>query len=129
MRIPKKYGQSRVDKCPFCDKQATTTNDQMIPVCLAHKKEFLDDMKCICGEELDVRVGKFGVFFSCMKCGNMNLRKVLEINPKPIPKNQTTTESNSNNYNNSSQSSSSKNKEKKHPVIIETDSNDPRFFE
>ena len=30
--------------------------------------------------------GKFGVFFKCMKCGNINLRKVMEfntINPKP----------------------------------------------
>jgi len=30
--------------------------------------------------------GKFGVFFSCRSCGNMNLRKVMEFNqiaPKP----------------------------------------------
>jgi len=25
--------------------------------------------------------GKFGIYFNCMKCGNMSLKKVLEINP------------------------------------------------
>jgi len=40
-------------------------------------------MKCICGETMDMMSGKYGPFFSCMKHGNMNLRKALEINPLP----------------------------------------------
>ncbi len=80
MFIPKKYGQSKVDTCPFCQKQATTMNKQAVPVCSGHKEETLDDMRCVCGSALDMLHGKFGVFFSCIKCGNMNLRKVLEFN-------------------------------------------------
>ncbi|MBS3113625.1 hypothetical protein J4448_00840 [Candidatus Woesearchaeota archaeon] len=85
MFIPKIYGQSRIDKCPFCDKQATVMSKQDVPVCLSHKEEKLDDLKCVCGSSLEMLHGKFGVFFSCIKCGNMNLNKVLEfntINPK-----------------------------------------------
>ncbi len=80
MHIPKRYGQSKIDKCPFCQKHATTLNKQQVPVCASHKEELLDDLKCVCGSTLDILQGKFGVFFSCMKCGNMNLRKVMEIN-------------------------------------------------
>ena len=80
MYIPKKYGQSKVDKCPFCDKHATNTNRQKVPVCQSHKDEYLDGLKCVCGSTLEVLHGKFGVFFSCIKCGNMNLKKVMEIN-------------------------------------------------
>ena len=80
MFIPKKYGQSKVDKCPFCQKQATSMNGQNVPVCSSHKKEVLDNLKCVCGSTLEVLHGKFGAFFSCIKCGNMNLNKVLEIN-------------------------------------------------
>ena len=80
MFIPKRYGQSKVDKCPFCDKQATAMNAQKVPVCGSHREESLDGLKCACGSSLNILYGKFGVFFSCMKCGNMNLRKVLEIN-------------------------------------------------
>ena len=80
MYIPKKYGQSKVDKCPFCDKHATTANRQKVPVCQAHKDEYLDGLKCACGSTLDVLHGKFGAFFSCIKCGNMSLKKVMEMN-------------------------------------------------
>ena len=80
MHIPNKYGKSKVDNCPFCQKQAITLNSQKVPVCLTHKEESLDGFKCACGSTLELLNGKFGVFFSCIKCGNMNLRKVLEIN-------------------------------------------------
>ncbi|MBI1935720.1 hypothetical protein HYS31_04735 [Candidatus Woesearchaeota archaeon] len=80
MHIPKRYGQSRVDMCPFCRKHATSMNSQKVPVCQSHKKETLGDLKCACGSTLDMLHGKFGVFFSCMKCGNMNLKKVMELN-------------------------------------------------
>jgi len=89
MFIPKRYGQSRIDKCPFCDKHATVMSKQDVPVCLSHKEERLDDLKCVCGSSLETLHGKFGVFFSCIKCGNMNLRKVLEFNAvKPKMKNE-----------------------------------------
>lgn len=81
MYIPKRYGQSKVDRCPFCEKQAVTQNTQKVPVCMAHAKWDLPLMKCMCGETLDMLHGKYGVFFSCFKHGNMNLRKALEINP------------------------------------------------
>ena len=64
-------------------------NRQKVPACSAHKEELLDDLKCICGSALEMLHGKFGVFFSCIKCGNMNLRKVLEFNAvKPKMKNE-----------------------------------------
>src|SRR3989338_109444 len=80
MFIPKKYGQSKIDKCPFCGKQATIFNKQNVPVCPSHKNEKIGDLKCLCGSTLNIMNGKFGTFFSCIKCGNMNLRKVMEIN-------------------------------------------------
>ena len=80
MYIPKKYGQSRVDNCPFCGKSAVIMNSQNVPVCASHKDETLDNLKCVCGETLEIMHGKYGAFFNCMSCGNMNLRKVMEIN-------------------------------------------------
>ncbi|MCK5282575.1 MAG: hypothetical protein KAK00_04150 [Nanoarchaeota archaeon] len=80
MYIPKKYGQSKIDKCPFCNQQATTVNPQSIPVCSRHKNSIIKDIKCICGGYLDIKKGKYGAYFSCMNCGNMNMKKVLEIN-------------------------------------------------
>lgn len=81
MRIPKRYGQSRIDNCPFCQKQAVTENVQGVPVCSSHKRDTLQDMKCLCGDWLDVRKGKHGAYFNCIKCGNINFRKGLEMNP------------------------------------------------
>ncbi len=80
MRIPKKYGQSRIDKCPFCGQQSVTVNSQKVPVCAKHKNSELKNLRCICGEYLDIKHGKYGAFFTCFNCGNMNLKKVLEIN-------------------------------------------------
>jgi hypothetical protein len=81
MYIPKRYGESKLEQCPFCGKQATTLNRQKIPVCVAHKDSYLDDLKCACGSYLDTKIGKYGVYFSCMKCGNINMKKALELNP------------------------------------------------
>ena len=63
------YGQSRIDACPFCKKQSTTVNSQGLPVCQKHKDAQLPDMKCVCGDYLDIRRGKFGPYFYCMNCG------------------------------------------------------------
>jgi hypothetical protein len=99
MHIPKRYGQSRVDKCPFCGQQAITINTQQVPVCERHKNSMMNEMRCVCGSFLQMKNGKYGVFFTCLRCGNMNMRKVLEINPvsdvnnlnskKPVERKQT----------------------------------------
>jgi hypothetical protein len=92
MYIPKKYGQSKIERCPFCDKHAVTVNMQGIPVCSKHKDKLLENLRCLCGEPLAVMNGKYGVFFNCINCGNMNLRKVLDINEvkdKKKPKEKT----------------------------------------
>tara|TARA_Y100000310_G_scaffold237165_1_gene240423 strand:+ start:1120 stop:1503 length:384 start_codon:yes stop_codon:yes gene_type:complete len=82
MRIPKRYGQSRVDNCPFCEKVSTTKNKQGVPVCQKHKEDILKDLKCVCGEWLDLNEGKWGPYFKCINCGNINFNKGLELNPQ-----------------------------------------------
>ena len=85
MRLPKRYGASKIDRCPFCDKQAVTSNPQGIPVCSDHKSEDLNDLKCACGDWLDLKKGKYGIFFNCMNCGSVSLSKALDMNPKAQP--------------------------------------------
>lgn len=80
MRIPKKYGQSQIAKCPFCGMMSTTVNSQKIPTCIKHKESSLDNLKCACGGYLDLKHGKFGPFFTCFKCGIVNMRKALDVN-------------------------------------------------
>ncbi|MFC1753392.1 hypothetical protein ACFL96_08370 [Thermoproteota archaeon] len=86
MRIPKRYGQSKINKCPFCGIQATFQNPQKIPVCRKHKDFSLSEMRCVCGEPLDLMTGKFGPYFQCMNCGNINFRKGMEMNEGRIKK-------------------------------------------
>jgi len=86
MRIPKRYGSYRVDKCPFCGKQATTSNKQGVPTCIKHKDNELLDLKCACGDWLDLMDGKYGPYFKCMKCGNVSFSRALEINADLIAK-------------------------------------------
>ncbi len=81
MYIPKKIGKSRIDNCPFCDKQSTTTNEQGLYVCKVHKSNLIQDLKCLCGDYLDILEGKWGPYCRCIKCGNMNMKKALELNP------------------------------------------------
>ena len=117
MYIPKKYGESKVDRCPFCQKHATARNMQNVPVCMSHKQETLDELKCACGSALEMLHGKFGVFFSCMKCGNMGMKKVMEINTiKPKLK--------GNNGDYSEKTFQSQNKKE-----ITVRSDDPRYFD
>ena len=77
----KVYGSSREDSCPFCGKRALTENSQGVIVCEEHKNTTIDNMKCVCGETLDMARGKWGPFFVCVKCGNLNFKRVLEMNP------------------------------------------------
>jgi hypothetical protein len=115
MYIPKKYGQSKVDSCPFCNKQATTTNKEGFPVCIAHKDALFDDMKCVCGKPLESRTGKYGKFFLCEDCGPISVKKVLEFNPikKLEPKSSSAYEDH-------------RPSEKPKEFIVRSD--DPRFF-
>lgn len=76
----KSYGTYQRTLCPFCKKEATTKNSQKLPVCHTHKNSILGDMKCICGNYLIIMQGKFGIFFNCIKCGNVSPSKVFEIN-------------------------------------------------
>ena len=84
MYFPKRYGQSRDEKCPFCGKSALTESREGVPVCTAHKSLKLPDLKCACGSYLEPRKGKFGAFFSCMKCGNVSFSRAMSINDASV---------------------------------------------
>lgn len=86
MRIPKHYGQSREDNCFFCGSRALAENDNGLPVCIKHKNEKTPDLKCLCGEYLDAKKGKYGTFFLCMKCGPVSLRKIKDAGMLPEKK-------------------------------------------
>ncbi|MDP2749521.1 MAG: hypothetical protein Q8O89_01660 [Nanoarchaeota archaeon] len=96
MYIPKRYGESKVDNCPFCGRISIMKNAQGVPVCAAHKSENLTDLKCVCGEMLEMNDGKFGIYFKCINCGNMNLRKAIEVNPQIKASTASSTVSNAN---------------------------------
>ena len=80
MHIPKKYGHGRNERCPFCGNQAIALNPQGVPTCTRHSTNSLENLRCACGKELTPMQGKYGMFFNCINCGNISLRKVLEIN-------------------------------------------------
>ncbi len=75
----KVYGNYKIITCPFCDKQATSKNEQGIEVCSKHIKKNLEEIKCLCGSWLEPRGGKFGRYFNCLECGNINYDKAMEI--------------------------------------------------
>jgi len=74
----KEYGNYREDDCPFCGKRALTMNQQGVPTCKEHSNRYLE-IKCVCGEWLDVRKGKFGAYFQCMNCGNISFKKGMSM--------------------------------------------------
>ena len=66
-----------MEKCIVCDKHATKYNSQQLPVCKIHQDHEALNLNCpICKEYLDVRKGKYGTFFTCMKCGIVNRTKL-----------------------------------------------------
>ena len=93
-KAKKSYGNYKISKCPFCDRQATQTNQQGLEVCHQHTNQSMEEIKCVCGSWLEQRVGKFGAYFNCVKCGNMNYKKDMDIkemtghksSPKPVIK-------------------------------------------
>ena len=84
MRIKKNYDDHKVSRCPFCSGAAITKNPQGIPVCLKHKLEELLDLKCKCGEFLDIKISKYGPFFVCLNCGIVKFKTGLSINGYPL---------------------------------------------
>ncbi|MFP4119271.1 MAG: hypothetical protein ACLFTH_04420 [Candidatus Woesearchaeota archaeon] len=76
----KVYGQNGNAECLFCSKTATTKNEQGVPVCKEHTESILNDFKCACGEYLDIKESKYGIFFTCMNCGAVSLKKALLFN-------------------------------------------------
>ena len=74
-KAKKEYGNYKTDSCPFCGKVATQKNEQGVSVCRLHLKEQVEDRKCQCGKWLELRAGKFGPYFNCINCGNMNYDK------------------------------------------------------
>lgn len=79
MYIPKRYGQSKDVSCPFCGKQAIAKNKQGLNVCMEHKTQVMEEIKCTCGSWLEQKVGKFGPYFNCLNCGNINFNKAMEM--------------------------------------------------
>ena len=80
MRLPKRYGSYQVPKCPFCSRQAIAKNREGVPVCSPHRYQSLPDLKCSCGEYVDLKTGKWGPYFSCFKCGNVRFDRIMEVN-------------------------------------------------
>ena len=120
MHMPKRYGDSKIEKCPFCERQSTTVNSQSVPVCQEHKNTKLADMRCLCGDELEIRQGKYGTFFLCTTCGPQNMRKVFETNAlqaAPAPQEPAFPREDGMNRNE---------KERTQPMIR---SDDPRYFD
>ena len=104
-----------MENCPFCGRQAISMNPQGISVCISHKDAYLE-LKCHCGSWLDILKGKYGTFCNCLKCGNMSMKKALELNDvmKPMPANN---------------SGFSKTRDDEKPRNITVRSDDPRYFD
>lgn len=79
MYLPKVYGESKVTTCPFCSRGAYSKNPQGIPVCGDHVSSTIENVKCACGQWLDLREGKWGPFFVCSTCGPVNFTKALTM--------------------------------------------------
>lgn len=83
----KEFGNYTVYSCPFCSKTATIKNPQGVPVCVKHKEETLNELKCVCGETLEILEGKWGPYFRCFRCGNLSFNKGISMN-QIMPKTQ-----------------------------------------
>ena len=75
----KTYGEYKTKNCAFCGRMATQKNEQGVEVCHQHTKEQLPEIKCTCGSWLEQRAGKFGSYFNCLNCGNINYEKAMRM--------------------------------------------------
>ena len=78
-KAKKKYGEYKRLICSFCERAATQKNEQELDVCYKHTNKFLEEIKCTCGNWLELKVSKFGPYFNCIDCGNINFKKGMEI--------------------------------------------------
>ncbi len=78
-KVKKSYGEYKTPTCPFCSRIATHKTEQGLEVCHLHTKSVFEEIKCTCGSWLEQRSGKFGPYFNCIHCGNINLNKAMEI--------------------------------------------------
>ncbi len=76
---PKVYGQSKLSNCTFCGRTATQKTEAGLEVCYQHTKETLSEIKCLCGGWLEQCRGKYGPYFNCLRCGNINFKKAMEM--------------------------------------------------
>lgn len=86
-KAKKTYGESKEVPCPFCGKRATHKNTQDVEVCPQHTQSILEEIRCLCGSWLEQRSGKFGPYFNCIKCGNINFTKGMEFKDLNAKKN------------------------------------------
>ena len=78
-RTRKVYGQSKENHCAFCGGIATQTTQEGLLVCRHHLTHKLEEIKCTCGKWLEQKSGKFGPYFYCTSCGNINFNKAMEM--------------------------------------------------
>jgi hypothetical protein len=78
-KAKKVYGKSKEDSCAFCGGVATQTTESGVLVCRHHRDAKLEEIKCTCGSWLEQRSGKFGPYFNCINCGNVNFNKAMEM--------------------------------------------------
>lgn len=79
MYIPKRYGESKKQQCPFCGKVAIVQNSQGIPVCTAHRERQFPEVKCFCEKWLELLSSKWGPYFRCVNCGNVSWSRGKEM--------------------------------------------------
>ncbi|MBR9676896.1 hypothetical protein GOV04_02050 [Candidatus Woesearchaeota archaeon] len=75
----KVYGQSKNEKCYFCNKLSFERNTQGFIVCQEHKNKPVEDIRCVCGSWLEAKTSKWGAFFVCSNCGPISLAKALHL--------------------------------------------------
>ena len=54
-------------------------------VCREHQRQKLEEIRCTCGNWLEARSGKFGPYFNCVKCGNINYNKGMAMKDMTTP--------------------------------------------
>lgn len=86
-RFPKRkdYGSYKTAKCPFCYRTGTFKNAQGLEVCKQHQESILEEIRCTCKGRLEPRSGKFGPYFHCENCGNVNYDKGMKIKEMTTP--------------------------------------------
>lgn len=77
-RGKKVYGQGYNQNCVFCGGFATQTTKEGLLVCRNHNNSQLNEQKCACGKVLELKSGKYGAYFNCLVCGNVNVKKGLQ---------------------------------------------------